>query len=307
MSPSSGHSASEIESLGTCQNLTPCRVSLVVFTNDRSIIMTLLPARVSRRFRTHEDMRELWNDIEPMLSSTAILEDLEAAGGGASQVRRLALRGATTVVMLSTARPRPGDPSCGPKFVPRQSELSFLLTKAGGKLLWVRDALEADIAVPNGITSGGGSELKGMTGNASYNFNVERAGETGRYGYGQIAIGALCARRPTDSKAMAAAAPAAGSSGQQGPTTMSGGVSAELAANAVKLLTLTVNEPQSQSVPVLVGTCKAITVLLDSFVDPRQFKWALGAFTNIYRAVGTDDTMLLGHMVVGACKAFVVA
>lgn len=240
-------------------------------------------------------MRELWSDIEPMLSSTAMLEDLEAASGGASQIRRLALRGATCVVTLSSARPRPGDPSCSPKFVPRQHELSFLLTKAGGKLLWVRDALEEDIIIADTIDPGRGAKGGGLTGNLSYNYNMERVGEERRYSYGQIAIGALCARRPVDMTS-------SNHNGGSAPP-----VSAEFIAQTIKLLTPTVNGPQKQSVPVLVGTTRMITVLLDSFMDPRQFKWALGAFTNIYRAVGVDDTMLLGYMVVGICKAFVVA
>jgi len=256
-------------------------------------------------YRTQKDMRNLWDGVEPMLSASDILADLDAAGGGASQVRRLALRSAMTIILLSTARPRPGDPSCAPKHVPRQSELMFLMTKAGGKLVWVRDALEEDIIVTSAVSHGDMSSRKGKLGVASYDYNMERTGEEGRYSYGQIAIGALCARRPPGSGAPAAAAAAAGAVKRVPPPPST--MSAEAVAKAIKLLTATVNEPQNQSVPVLIATAHAITVLMDAFNDPRQFKWALDSFTNLYRAVALDDPMLLRHMVVGASKAFVVA
>lgn len=59
------------------------------------------------------------------------------------------------------------------------------------------------------------------------------------------------------------------------------------------------------STPVLVATIKSIALLTDVFTDRLQYEWALSALVDVYKTVGTDDGMVLRHLLLAMAKTYV--
>lgn len=240
---------------------------------------------------------QLWSDMQQLLSPSELMNELVTTKEGVARVHRLAGRAMAASLMQVLMVPRAGDLFGGCRFHARVRDIPFLHTRAGKKLVRLRQQLEEakGNVMDVGLSVGDPFETR------PYCTNIERTDRTSSaaYGYGQLSVAMLHRFKiPQELEARSQKACTVS-------TVDAGFPAAKLHSSLEKLTTgmaSTFADPGGTHPGLLADTVKNLLLLSDTFTCEALFEWAFTNLINIYIYAGSDDPVLFRSVVVGAAK-----
>ena len=265
---------------------------------DEPVLRSVLHRLKLLGYANNAEFDQLWSDMQRLLSPSDLMAELVTTKEGVAKVHCLAGRAMTSSMMQVLMIPRAGDPLGACRFHARVRDIPFLHTRAGKKLVRLRQQLEEakGKVMDVGISSGDPFTTR------PYCSNIERTdrASTAVYGYNQVSVAMLHRFKiPQELEARSKHLSFAVGTVDVGFPAAKLHSSLEQLTNSMMSVFA---DPGNVYPGLLVDTVKNLFLLSDTFTCEALFEWALTNLINIYIYVGADDPVLFRIVVVGAAK-----
>lgn len=262
---------------------------------DEPVLRSVLHRLKLLGYAENTEFDRLWTDMQRLLSPSDLMAELVTTKEGVAKVHRLAGRAMTSSMMQVLMIPRAGDPLGACRFHARARDIPFLHTRAGKKLVRLRQQLEEakGNVMDVGVSSGD---------SRPYCTNIERTDRASSavYGYGQLPVAMLHRFKiPQELEARSQYLSSAVGTVDVGFPAAKLHSSLEQLTNGMAGVFA---DPGGAYPSLLVDTAKNLLLLSDTFTCEALFEWALTNLINMYIYAGADDPVLFRVVVVGTAK-----
>jgi hypothetical protein len=159
----------------------PLREELIL---DEPVLKSVVHRLKLLGYADNTEFDVMWSDMQKLLTPTELMAELVTTAEGVAKVHGLAGRALASSLMQVLQTPRAGDPLSACRFHARVRDIPFLHTRAGKKLVNLRQHLDEAKGKVMGHVGGDGTK--------PYSTNIERAdrrqASAGHYGYGQLSV-----------------------------------------------------------------------------------------------------------------------